>query len=181
MAGATSNLASNLRRLMAARGMTLVELTEATGLDQRTLRSMLQQRTHPHARTVHRLAAGLEVAIDELLLPPGLRQVHLEGVALDRTTNAAVSELIAEQPDLFDDWTAAEFDEVFSQVGVGGPLTAEGIRSAAHAINRRRELWTRAAIVLDTDLGDLLSNMIDLLYDRVTTVPTASTDGPSAP
>lgn len=158
---------------MAARGTTLVELAAATGLDQRTLRSILQQRSHPHARTIHKLAAGMNVAIDELLLPPGLRQANLDGIALDRSTNAAVSALIAEQPDLFDHWTAAEFDEVFSQVGVGGPLTAEGIRAAAAAINRRRELWTRAAIVLDTDLGDLLSNMINLLYDRVTTRPLA--------
>lgn len=167
----TANLGSNVRRFMADRGMTLGDLSAATGLDQRTLRGILHRRSQPQARTVNKLAAGLEVTIDELFIPPGLRQINPEHVALDRATNPVVAEVIAEQPGLFAGWTAAEFDELFSQVGVGGALTSEGVQTAAESIERRRELWTRAAVVLETDLGDLLGDMIDLLYDRVTASP----------
>ena len=167
----TAHLGSNVRRLMADRGMTLADLSTASGLDQRTLRGLLDSRSQPHARTVHKLAAGLEVAIDELFVPPGLRQINLDHIALDRAANRVVADVVSEQPGLFSGWTAAEFDELFSQVGVGGALTSEGVQAAAEAIERRRELWMRAAVVLETDLGDLLGDMIDLLYDRVTASP----------
>ena len=51
--------AVNLRRLMARNGMTLSQLVDATGLHERTIKSILNGTSKPHCRTLHRLAAGL--------------------------------------------------------------------------------------------------------------------------
>src|SRR5882672_7262725 len=53
----------NVRRLMARFGMTLTDVVAATGLDERTLRSILRGTTQPHAKTLHKLAHGLGVDV----------------------------------------------------------------------------------------------------------------------
>ena len=58
----------------------------------------------------------------------------------DRQTNPAVDELVADRPELFTDWCQADFDELYSRMGTGGALTADGALASAEAINRKREL-----------------------------------------
>lgn len=67
--GNAAAVASNLRRIMARDGMTFEQVVAATELDERTLRSLARGVTHPHARTLHKLAQGLGVSIDELFQP----------------------------------------------------------------------------------------------------------------
>lgn len=157
---------ANVRRLMARLDMTLDDVVEATGLDQRTVRSILHGITRPHARTLHKLAEGLGVAADELFQDP-----YQGGqVAFDRATNPAVGEVVEAHPELFARWTQAEFDELFSRMAVGGELTEEGALAAAEAMNARRELMVQVAVILESGEADLMREFVALLFRRVTAV-----------
>lgn len=157
-------LSHNLQRLLARREWTLAELSARSGVDPRTLRGIVRGRHRPHARTVAKLAEGLEASVDELFEEPAQR-VHRR---LDRATNPLVDDLVAERPELFRGWSAAEFDELYSRVGTGGALTHEGAVASAQAMNARRELLHKVAVVCETDEVELLTGFVELLYQRVT-------------
>jgi len=163
-------VAANLRRLMARDNMTIHSVARAAGLDARTVKAVLHQRQRPHARTLHKLARGMGVCTDEFFHPvadaadgvsPGRQNV-------DRTTNPHVHGLLAQQPERFANWTAGEVDELFSRVGVGGELNEQGAQAAAAAIEDRRDVLEKAALVLETAEAELLTTMIEMLYRRVT-------------
>src|SRR5215207_3352900 len=86
---------ANVKRLMVRLNMKLAEVVEATGLDERTVRSILRGTTRPHARTLHKLAAGLGVDPDELFHDP-----RDASTAFDRAANPAVGRLIERHPHL---------------------------------------------------------------------------------
>ncbi len=60
-----TDLASNLRRLMARDGVSFDELVERSGVDARTVSGLLNGRQQPQSRTLHRLAVALGVPADE--------------------------------------------------------------------------------------------------------------------
>src|SRR5580765_1836768 len=128
--------AANLRRLMARDALTLADLVQRSGLDHRTLKGILAGRHRPQPRTLHRLAASLNVPVEELFQDAALLRHRL----FDRQTNPVVEEVIADNPQLFHGWTQDEFNELYSRFGTGGALTEEGTVQAAQAMNRRREL-----------------------------------------
>ena len=134
--------AANLRRLMAREGLTLAQLVERTKLDHRTLKRLLKGRKQPQSRTLHRLAASLNVPVEELFQDAALLRHRL----FDRKTNPVVDEVVESHPRLFHGWTEAEFDELYSRFGAGGALTAEGALLAVKAANRRRELLAKVAL-----------------------------------
>ena len=157
---------ANVRRLMARLNLTLQDVVEASELDERTVRSILQGAARPHARTLHKLAAGLGVEADELF--QDLSQTSR--VAFDRATNPAVSAAIDARPELFADWTTSEFEELFSHMAVGGELTEEGVLTSAEAINARRQLFGQVAVILESGEADHLREFIAMLYRRVTDI-----------
>jgi transcriptional regulator with XRE-family HTH domain len=157
---------ANIRRLMAKLDMTVQEVVDATGLDERTLRSLLHGVTRPHARTLHKLATGLGVSTDELFQDP----FQTGQFEFDTATNPRVAACVDRHPQLFADWTMAEFEELFSRMAVGGELTEEGAVAAAMAMNARRELLEQVAIILESNEADVLRDFIGLLYKRVTNV-----------
>ena len=154
---------ANVKRLMARLDLTLADVVAATGLDERTVRSILRGTTRPHARTLHKLAAGLGIDVDELFQDP-----RHGAAAFDRAANPAAAQVIEQYPELFAKWTPADFEELFSRVAVGGELTEEGALTAARAMNRRRELMTQVAVILESGEADLLREFVALLYRRVT-------------
>ncbi len=156
---------ANVRRVMVRLNMKLAEVVDATGLDERTVRSILRGTSRPHARTLHKLASGLGINPDELFQDP-----HAQAAAFDRAANPAASRVIDSYPELFARWTPAEFDELFSRVAVGGELTEHGAVSAARAMNSRRDLVKQVAVILETGEAELLREFVDLLYRRVTTM-----------
>ena len=99
-----TDFAANVRRLMARCGMTLQEVVEATGLNERTVKALLSGKNKPHARTLHRLAAGLDVSTDEFFQNPSLLTHRL----FDEYTNPVVQEVVSAQPELFQCWTQAD-------------------------------------------------------------------------
>jgi len=160
---------TNVRRLMARLNMTQGEVVEATGLDERTVRSMLRGVTRPHARTLHKLAEGLGVSTDELFQDPyQAADASLAEAMFDRATNPIAVEVVDTHPELFDRWTAADFNELFSRMAVGGELTEAGTLNVAREMNERRELMYQVSVVLESGEADMMRDFIQLMFRRVT-------------
>lgn len=156
---------ANLRRIMARQGLTIDQVVERTGLDERTVKSILADGgTRPRARTLHQLSGGLGVSADELFQNPSTVAQRL----FDRQTNPLVDDVVREHPRLFDGWTANDFDELYSRFGHGGALTAEGTLDVVSAMNRRRQVHCRVALVLETCEAEVLCRIVDVLYEKVT-------------
>ena len=155
--------ATNVRRLMARSGMTLSALVEASGLHERTIKGILNGSSNPHARTLHRLAAGLGVATDELFQNPFLLAHHL----FDRRTNPVVQDVVDSHPELFEGWTETDFEELYSHFGTGGALTPAGATQAVLAMNEKRAVHQKVALLLETSEAALLVGLVDLLYQKI--------------
>jgi len=153
----------NLLRLMAANGWSLSGIAEQTGLHVRTVRGILNGTKKPHAQTLHRLAEGLGVSIDEFFVDPA-RLVYRR---FDRNSNPLVGEVIDGHRELFSGWTEADFDELHSRVGSGGVLTAEGVLTAAGQMNRRRALHTRLDLLLESSQAEVAAGILNVLYEKV--------------
>lgn len=158
-----SNFAVNVRRLMARRGLTLCELVRASGLHERTLKAILSGASKPHARTLHRLAAGLEVSTDELFESSTLAAHQL----FDRRTNPLVEEMCENQPELFAGWSDADFEELYSHFGTGGALSTQGATELIAAMNAKRATHHKVALLLESSEASVLIGMVDLLYQRI--------------
>jgi transcriptional regulator with XRE-family HTH domain len=160
----SGNCAVNLRRLMARLGLTIDQVVERSGLDPRTIRGILHcGDLRPHARTLHKLAAGLGVPTDELFQRPE-QLVHR---TFDRRTNPLVDEAVADHPELFAGWGEADFDELYSRFGAGGALTRTGALAAAEAMNRNRDVQRKVALLLESGQADLLCELVEALYRRI--------------
>ena len=152
----------NLARLMAETGLSISQVAEKTGLDQRTVRGILGGNK-PHARTLHRLAKGLGVAAHEFFLDPSqLLYRHF-----DRRTNPEIEQVMEVHAELFDGWVEADFDELHSRVGAGGALTFDGALTAIRQMNRKRELHEKLEVLLESSQTEAISGIIDLLYGQV--------------
>jgi transcriptional regulator with XRE-family HTH domain len=157
------DFASNVRRLMARCGMTLQQLVEATGLSERTVKAILGGRGKPHARTLHRLAEGLGVSADEFFQSPSLLAHRL----FDKRSNPIVDEVVAGSPQLFEGWTEADFDELYSRFGTGGALTYDGATAVVMAMNEKRDVHRKVALLLESGEAKLLAGFVDLLYQKI--------------
>jgi transcriptional regulator with XRE-family HTH domain len=169
--GSASAIAVNLRRLMARHGLTFDDVVRASGLDERTVRGLARGLNNPHARTLTKLASGLGIDVDELFHQPG----QTARQRFDRATNTLVESIVAARGDIFDCWTDADFNELYSRFGTGGQLTEAGVLAAAEAMNVRRELWRQISIILETGEAALLAEFIQLLYRRATTAAPKNT------
>lgn len=160
---AVQELASNVRRIMARSGLTLKQVVEATGLCERTVKGLLSGRSKPHARTLRRLACGLGVSTDELFQNPSLLVHQL----FDHRTNSAVDEIVGSHPQWFDGWTDVDFAELYSHFGTGGALTETGATSVVLAMNRKRNVQQKVALLLESSEAELLTGLVDLLYQKI--------------
>lgn len=159
-----NRLAENLRRVMGKKGLTIADVSRRTGLDDRTIKLMLREDgSRPQARTLHQLATGLGIDVDELFQNPSLLRRRL----FDRRTNPIVDEVTARHPHWFDGWTSDDFDDFYSRFGTGGELTWDGAVEAVQTINLRRTTLAKVALLLETGQADMLVGMIDLMYGQV--------------
>lgn len=171
------DVAANLQRLLARQGLSIGRLAENAGVDERTVRNILDGAVRrPRPTTLHKLARGLEAPVEELFQ----NEATLRRRTFDRRTNPVVDEAIDSHPELFDGWRQAEFDELYSRFGTGGQLTSEGALRAAEAMNRRRAVQRKLAVVLETDQGDLLSRIVEEFYRRVVVGEEFDEDSPSS-
>ena len=153
----------NLSRLMAGEGISIQQVAERTGLDERTIRGILNGTNKPHAKSLHRLAEGLGVKVDELFLSP----TQLLYRQFDRKTNPMVEEVLQANPELFVGWRETDFDELHSRMGAGGALTREGTLAAVDQMNRKRELHEKLDLLLESSQAKLVGGMIDLAYEQI--------------
>jgi len=160
----------NLQRLMAERGLSVGEVARRTGLDERTVRSLQHGASRPRAQTLHRLAQGLDVRVDEFFVDP--REMLFR--QFDRATNPAVDELVRSRRELFEGWTADDFDELHSRVGTGGPLTTQGALEVVCQMNRRHTLHEKLDLLLESTHADLIAEMLELMYRKVEVTSTES-------
>ena len=162
-----ATVATNMRRHMARAGLTFEDVVTATELDERTVRGIVRGTKHPHARTLHKLAEGLGVTIDQLFQRGGQSPAQ----RFDRVTNSLVSSFVDAHPEMFRNWSDSEFDELYSRFGTGGQLTEAGIAAAAQATNTKRDVWRQVSIILESGEAKLLTEFVELLYGRVTVTP----------
>ncbi len=155
--------AHNVRRLMARKGLTLRQLVVASGLHERTVKAVLSGTGKPHARTLHRLAAGLGVSSDELFQNPSVLTHRL----FDRRTNPLVEDVVDEHPEWFAGWSEADFEELYSHFGTGGALSAEGAQQLILAMNEKRSVHQKVALLLESGEAELLIGFIELLYQKI--------------
>jgi transcriptional regulator with XRE-family HTH domain len=153
----------NLLRLMAAGGWSVSHVAERTGLAERTIRGILGNRHKPHIRTLHRLAQGLGVNVEEFFVDPA----QLLYRRFDRHTNPLVAEIIESHRELFDGWTEAEFDELHSRVGAGGALSIEGALDCVHQMNLKRELHDKLDLLLESSQAEVAAGILNVLYEKV--------------
>ena len=85
----------------------------------------------------------------------------------DRRTNPVVEEVIETHPDVFAGWTTADFDELHSRMGTGGPLTAEGALANARKMNAKRELHEKLNVLLESSQADVIAGIVELIYKRI--------------
>jgi transcriptional regulator with XRE-family HTH domain len=170
-------VATNLRRLMAKGALTFDDVVAASGLDERTLRAIVRAKSNAHARTLHKLATGFGVSVDELFRPPS----QFNPRQFDRATNTLVQSVVASHADMFANWSDADFDELYSRFGTGGQLTEEGVLAGAAAMNAKRDVWRQVSVILESGEADILTEFVDLLYRRTTATPKFSSESrPSA-
>ena len=161
--------AANLRRLMAQHGLGVSQVADRSGLDQRTIRGVLEGAKKPHPQTIHKLAGGLGVSADELFLEPSL----LIQRCLDRATNPAVDEVVSKHPDLVEGWTEADFDELYSRVGTGGGLTPQGALDAIRSMNWKQAVLRKVEVLMETGEAELVEGIVEILYRKAVQVQTS--------
>jgi transcriptional regulator with XRE-family HTH domain len=152
----------NLLRLMAVGELSIHKVAAQTGLDERTIRGIARGTHRPHARTLHRLAEGLGVRVDEFFVDPA----QLLYRRFDRRTNPVVEEVLQGHAELFEGWGEADFDELHSRVGTGGPLTLEGTLTAVRQMNRKRELHDKLDVLLESGQARTIGGIIDLMHQQ---------------
>ncbi len=162
----------NLRRLMTRLGVTIEDVATRSRLDARTVKAILDGANRPHARTLHRLAAGLGVSPDEFFVDPA----QLVYRCFDRATNPVVADVVENHPQLFSGWTEAEFEELHSRFGTGGALTVEGALSAVSTMNRNRAAHEKLAVLLESGQAELIRGIVEVMYDNL--VAPSSGDAP---
>lgn len=154
-------VADNLVRLMIDRGLTLTKLSELTGVDDRTIRSIRSGKRKPSLSTYRKLADGLGVDAAELL------EVRAsEEELFDRTTNPEAAAFIDANPRMVRGWTRDDYADFFSRHGVGGGQTEDGARAAVKLINDRRDVLSKVAALMETPSSDLLRAMVDQMWKR---------------
>ncbi len=153
----------NLLRLMARLDLSISEVAQRSGLDERTVRAVLRGTKRPQPRTLHRLAEGLGVSTDEFFLDPS----QLLYRRFDRQTNPVVEDLLADDPRLFTGWGQADFDELHSRMGTGGPLTRDGARQAVQEMNRKRRLHDQLDLLLESSQAEIVVAILAAMYEKV--------------
>jgi transcriptional regulator with XRE-family HTH domain len=161
---------------MARNGLTFGDVVQSTGLDERTVRGLARGTNKPHARTLNKLAEGIGVPVDELFFASGFSRR-----SFDRATNSEIGQVIDDHAGLFNDWSDADFDELYSQFGTGGALCEAGVLTAAEWINAKRSLLRQVCVILESDQAELLAGFVALLFRQVA-MPGDPADGtlPSA-
>ncbi len=157
------HLGGNLLRLMADRGLSIRQVTQAAELDERTVRGILDGTTKPHAQSLHRLAEGLGVEVDEFFLD----SPQLLYRRSDRPTNPIVQQVMQTDGPMFADWGEADFDRLHRRIEADGDPTREDVIEAVRQMNRRRAMHEKLDRLLESPQAEIAAGMIELLDSQI--------------
>ena len=169
-----------VREFRVDRGWGVDALARRAGISRTTLHNIETGRTPtPRAATLKKLAEVFQISVAHLFSGSAPEQAASRSRGFDedarrtfdRHTNPMVDEVRAGRPRLFTGWSGENWDELYSEFGVGGALTFEGVVQAAETINRKRETLQQLSIVLDTDLGEVAAQLIATLHTMVEVPP----------
>jgi Predicted transcriptional regulators len=154
-------------------GVSQKTLSQRSGLSRTTLYQLSQGKTaRPQDMTVHRIATALGVSVASLTGDPeettATEQTEAERFRqFNEQTNPRVEEVKEAAPELFEEWSQTDWEELYSCFGVGGALSEEGVREEARRINEKRELLRRVEVILETHLRSATIGLINSLYESV--------------
>ncbi len=148
----------NLRRLMAAKNLTLADVARRSGLDIRTINGILNNpQARPHARTLHKLARGLRVPVEELFqAPPLLVQQPKASVS-----HPMIHRLLQERPDLFDGWEPSDFVRLEALCQERQVEKTAQVIHLASSVNRARQLSSGILRILASNYGSLFLQVVN--------------------
>jgi transcriptional regulator with XRE-family HTH domain len=166
---------TNFAREFERSGLTIEDLSARTGIDLSTLRRWRRNGvSQPRHEYIEALGKVFHLGDPWSLMtgssPPATNH-------LDRETNHLVDEVARQRPEVFRSFSDEDWSELYSQHGIGGPLTHEGVLSAAQRINRKRELRGKFEAILETEHFETLANLIEVLYRDTSLSPQKSSTG----
>ncbi len=172
---AASNFPERVRFERMNRGWDVSELERRSGVGRTTLYHLEKGHTRRvRSSTIAAIARAFDIEVDQLLAPGHAAPAadrRRAAAEFDRATNPAVEEVARERPDVFEGWTADDWEEINSQFGVGGQLTPLGALKAAEEINEKRETIRQLQVVLETHLRDVAREVIETFYRMVLATP----------
>ncbi len=182
-------IAALVRAGRLRKGLNQEELAQRAGVSRTTLHHLERGAIqHPRATTLSRLAAVLELDPRELARDWRPGPFDREGTppsngqtAFDWSTNAVVAEVVEREPQRFAGFSASDWEELVSQVGVGGGLTYDGVLAAAERLQTDKETLARLRLVLQTHLREPAQQLIDALYQSIAIVPPGGISVAPAP
>jgi transcriptional regulator with XRE-family HTH domain len=179
---AATRLPARVRMERMKRGWDIVELERRSAVGRTTLYHLEKGHTQRvRSSTIAAIARAFGLDVAELLAPaePSTSRTseRQRSAEFDRATNPAVAEVARERPEVFEGWTAEDWEEINSQFGVGGQLTPLGALKSAESINEKRETVRQLQVVLETHLRDVAREVIETFYRMVqatSATPTSS-------
>ncbi len=156
--------AENLLRLMADQGLSIHQVVENTELDERTIRGILNATTRPRARSLHQLAKGLGVSVDEFFLDPS----QLLYRCLDHAANPLVEKLMQTEPKLFAGWTKLDYDSLLDHIATSNaPRSRKHVVGAIREMNQKRELHGKLDLLLDSNQAETTVGILEVLCRQI--------------
>jgi len=174
----TLPLCARIARLVQERGWNQDEFARIADLNRLTIRNIFHDQGRKlHNATVQACARALGVSVHDLLTQPLEKLLPRMRVPVPAKESLRVLYEQATQPELLA-WlqnnteragrlTSEEIDELLSLQGTGGPLTAFGVAHHVEQIERRRRLIEQVAVIVGTEYGDMLEQLVALLYEKV--------------
>lgn len=157
-------------------GLAIADLAQATGIDVVTLRRWRSNgAVRPEHDHLERVGKALRLDDPWSLFSRGPEHRRFE---IDRASNPLVRDVAEREPALFEAFTPEDWDELYSQRGVGGALNEQGVRIVAERINRKRELRSKFETLLETHHFSTLANVIELMYREAVVAPSLNSNSP---
>lgn len=175
------SLASKIAKLAAELGWNQEDFARHTGLSRQTVQQIFHENGSRRLRndTVSRCAKALGFTVHELrsstverlvlrVDQSGSPRAPLASSQLfDLATQPALRTWLQQNPERARGLTPAEFDELLSLQGTGGPLTAQGVEHFVARQARTRKLIQELHLIAGTEYLDLVEQLFDLICARI--------------
>ena len=179
-AGAGSELANKIARLVEERGWNQEDFARISNLNRHTVRQILHGGPKRRLRnaTVSQCAEALGLTVSELRnLPLDRLLPRMHGKPPDDDEALKLLNERATLPDLVgwierNQTRAAqlrpdEIQELLEMQGPGGPLEKMGVENCVDLIERRRVLVCQVKEIAGTEFLELLEQLVRLMYEKV--------------